>query len=358
MKADMENTSTYSSVLSQGGGETEVDDTTMAIRAYDQAVKHACNQIRLYLLERIPNFRTLTDLKEKGWNNPAGDHHFAKQRRQADRCSEKQASYFFNMMRVAHRRSSTYAWHPGLFSIARWNTTPWLRLALSVPLDKGGHKALLRRHPSIDIEFIDITMLGADMGVASIPPAHPDTHEFLPQKLYAGDVFDLAICDGQVLRTHSRAAYRESREPARLTMTQLAISLEHMKPGGTMLVLLHKVESWKSVLILRTFCGFSDVKVFKPTRAHATRSSCYMVASNIQSQHEDAIRAIQRWKQLWKAATFGTEVEFGRLAVSLDPDVEDVLEDFGMRLVELGEEAWETQAHALAKAPFVRETRA
>ncbi|KAF2967450.1 hypothetical protein GQX73_g6104 [Xylaria multiplex] len=228
--------------------------------------------------------------------------------------------------------------------------------AFSLPLEKGGHK-VLRRNLKVDMEFIDITMLGEDMGVDSITisPTHPDADEFLHRRFYPEDVFDLAICDGQVLRTHSRAAYRESKEPTRLTMTQLAISLEHMKPGGTMLVLLHKVESWKSVLILRTFCKFSDVKTFKPTKAHATRSSCYMVASNIQPQHEDAVRAVQTWKQLWRAATFATESEFANLAESLEPDVEEVLGDFGTRLVGLGKEVWDTQARALTKAPFVRD---
>ncbi len=201
-------------------------------------------------------------------------------------------------------------------------------------------------------------MLAGDMGVDSIALSHPEAHEFLSRKLYPEDVFDLIICDGQVLRTHHRAAYRERREATRLSLTQLAIALEHMKPGGTMLVLLHKVESWKSVTLLRAFCKFSDVKVFKPRRAHTKRSSCYMVASNIQPQHEDAIQAVRVWKMLWKAATFDTESEFSRLSESLEPDVDEVLEDFGVKLVGLGKNVWEIQANALAKAPFVRDWRA
>ncbi|KAI0534572.1 hypothetical protein GGR58DRAFT_516043 [Xylaria digitata] len=353
-----------------------VEDTTVSTLSYDEAVEYASKRINTYLLERVPKFRTLMNLREKGWKSPAGDAHFAKQRRQADKPTDGQSLFFLGMMgniaRQIHDATGVFnirtkdggmltildmCMAPGAFCHAAMEHNPGARArAFSLPLEKGGHK-ILRQNPNVDIEFIDITMLGEDMGVDSttIPPTHPDADEFLPRRFYPEDAFDLAICDGQVLRTHSRAAYRESKEPARLTMTQLAISLEHMKPGGTMLVLLHKVESWKSVLILRTFCKFSDVKTFKPTKAHATRSSCYMVASNIQPQHEDAIRAVQTWKQLWRAATFDTESEFASLAESLEPDVEEVLEDFGMRLVGLGKKIWETQARALSNASFVRD---
>ncbi|KAI3326577.1 hypothetical protein HD806DRAFT_411212 [Xylariaceae sp. AK1471] len=140
-------------------------------------------------------------------------------------------------------------------------------------------------------------------------------------------------------------------------MTQLVIALEHVKPGGTILALIHKVESWKCVLLLHTFCKFSSVQVFKPKRGRAKRLSCYLVASNIQPRHEDAIQAIQTWKQLWKTATFETEEEYKQLVRSFEPNVEEILDDFGPMLVKLGRAAWETQAAALAKAPFVRNAK-
>ncbi|KAI0474809.1 hypothetical protein F4859DRAFT_80148 [Xylaria cf. heliscus] len=228
--------------------------------------------------------------------------------------------------------------------------------AFSLPLEKGGHKVLLPPHPNITINFADITMLGADMGLDTIPQEHPEAEDFLPRSLSPEDAFDIVICDGQVLRNHQRAEYRERREAARLTFTQLAIGLEHVKPGGTMLVLLHKIESWRCTLLLRSFCAFSDVRLFKPKTAHAHRSSCYMVASNIQPGHEDAVRAVGTWKLLWTAATFDSDEEFTRLALSLEPDVEEVLEDFGERLIRLGKKVWEIQADALANASFVRDS--
>lgn len=228
--------------------------------------------------------------------------------------------------------------------------------AFTLPLKMGGHKVLLPRNSRVDVKFMDITMLAADVGVESIPPEHPDVKNFLPRHFQPHDIFDLVICDGQVLRTHDRAEYRERREAVRLSMTQLAIGLEHMRPGGTMLVLLHKIEFWRNIVLLRTFCRFSSVQVYKPKNGHKKRSSFYMVASNIQPRHEDAIQAVERWKRLWKSATFDTKEEFDRLDRSLQPEVHELLDDFGPELVELGREVWATQAEGLARASFVRDS--
>src|SRR2546423_6558730 len=75
----------------------------------------------------------------------------------------------------------------------------------------------------------------------------PDARSLLPQQFDPGQLFDLVLCDGQVLRTHVRAPYREMREARRLAVTQLAIGLEHLRIGGTMVVLLHKVEATDTV---------------------------------------------------------------------------------------------------------------
>ncbi|KAI3326524.1 hypothetical protein HD806DRAFT_551575 [Xylariaceae sp. AK1471] len=282
--------------------------------------------IKLYLLERVPQFRRLTKLREKGWGNPAGDQFFKKQRQRADKASDRTACYFFEMMKGVGREIHSAT---GLFHIR----TP----------DGGPSKILdmcMAPGPKTAIDFLDINMLAADMGVEVVPPEHPDTHNFLPRLLHPEDVFDLVLCDGQVLRMHSRAEYREKREAVRLTLTQLVIALEHVKPGGTILALIHKVKSWKCVFLLQIFCKFSSVQVFKPKRGHAKRSSCYLT-----------------WKQLWKTATFKTEEKYKQLVRSLEPNVKEILDDFGPMLVKLGRAVWETQAATLAKAPFVRNAK-
>jgi len=212
---------------------------------------------------------------------------------------------------------------------------------------------LLPRDPNVTLKFLDVTMLAADMGVIDIPAEHPEAKNLLPQQFNPGQLFDLVLCDGQVLRTHVRAAHREMREARRLIVTQLAIGLEHVKVGGTMIVLLHKVEAWDTVSLLYRFNKFSLVKLFKPTRHHAKRSSFYMIATNIQSQHCEAVLAVEGWKREWKVATFGTDEEYKKALRGACLDTE-VLGEFGSELVRLGREVWGIQARALEKAPFIK----
>lgn len=233
-------------------------------------------------------------------------------------------------------------------------------LAFSLPVSDGGHKVLLPASADVEQRLLDIAMLAADMGVRDIPEEHPDAANFLPQQLKPDQLFDLVVCDGQVLRTHTRATYREKREAWRLTITQLALGLEHLAPGGKMIILLHKVEAWGTVDLLWTFAQFSSIRLFKPKQGHAKRSSFYLIASNIQSQHPEAIRAVEGWKESWKYATLRTDEEYHEFVKAYakeKPSAEQVLEEFGPRLVELGRNVWKVQADALAKAPFIREAK-
>jgi hypothetical protein len=121
-----------------------------------------------------------------------------------------------------------------------------------------------------------------------------------------------------------------------------------------MVVLLHKLEAWRSVFLLYTFSKFASIKLFKPRRYHAKRSSFYMIASNILSQHPEAVAAVESWKETWRVATFGTEEEYRAMRTEEQSKVEKVLEGFGPELVSLGRNVWSIQAAALAKAPFIR----
>lgn len=117
-------------------------------------------------------------------------------------------------------------------------------------------------------------------------------------------------------------------------------------------MLLHKVDSWQSALILYTFSKFAQVQVFKPSRAHASRSSFYMVAKDIDTKHDDAIDAIAEWKRIWYQATFGGPDGLGVREEADELVVHKVLTEFGDRLSKLGINAWKIQADALEKANF------
>ncbi|KAI2640975.1 hypothetical protein GGS21DRAFT_487301 [Xylaria nigripes] len=374
----MGNTLAHQYVSDEVKKEGLVDDNQVATKAQEQQLEGFSSEINDYLLKRVPTFRRLVDLRDKGWKNPAGDAHFAKQRNHADSNNNEKDKFFFRLMitigQEIHDCTGVFqikpsasgppkildmCMAPGAFLQVAMQQNPQAHArAFTLPVENGGHRVLMQPNPNIIIKPLDVTMLAADMGVNVIPPTHPDANNFLPQELYPDDLFDLAICDGQVLRTHTRASYRESQESARLALTQLTIALEHIRPGGTILILTHKIESWRSVMILHMLSKFSVLKVHKPKSGHVTRSSCYIVAFDVRPNHEDAVRAVRAFKQLWKAATFDTEEEFWRLSRSLAPNVRDVLEEFGPELVRLARPTWETQANALAKAPWNQRSQA
>ncbi|RDK41707.1 hypothetical protein M752DRAFT_284441 [Aspergillus phoenicis ATCC 13157] len=163
------------------------------------------------------------------------------------------------------------------------------------------HNILLSKYPNISVKFIDITLLTADMGLLEIPNNHPDTGKFLPRQFESGQAFDLVIYNNQVLRNHDRATYHKHQEASRLTLTQLALGLEHIKLEKTMIILLHK-----------------------HPRFHAKRSSFYILTTNIRTDCPDAAMAIQ-----------GTNNIYNQALQHNVPDINLILKNFGPRLAVL-----------------------
>lgn len=227
-------------------------------------------------------------------------------------------------------------------------------LAFSLPVSHGGHQVHLRQTQGVECRLLDVTMLAADMGTDNIPASHPEFDGFIKRQLQPTERFDLVLCDGRVLRTHIRPEYRESQEAVRLHTVQLVLGLEHLEPLGTMVVLLHKLEAYRTVAVIRRFSTFSNVKLFKPSKFHCTRSSFYMVATHVQSQHDNAIQAIAEWKKMWNMTTFSTKEDYLRHAENAKKEEYLELESFGPELVRLGRHVWRIQRDALARAPFIR----
>ena len=121
-----------------------------------------------------------------------------------------------------------------------------------------------------------------------------------------------------------------------------------------MIVLLHRVELWSTVSLLHRFSKFSSLMLFKPTAGHAKRSSFYMVATKVDPQHSEAGRAIEKWKRIWKTATFGTQEDYETVLMEGEETIQEVWEEFGSELIRLGKKIWRIQAKALAGAPFIR----
>ncbi|KAJ5959466.1 uncharacterized protein N7479_006616 [Penicillium vulpinum] len=356
--------------------QTEISPAVVdATSPPDEWTRNFANKIIVpYLKEHSNEFMELSLLRQKGWENPKGDKYFRVQRRNADQNNEKNNVYFHNLMKdiaeELHQIGNAFAIRrtqkgppkildmcmaPGGFLEIAMRKNPGSQaVAFSLPVACGGHKSRLPRTRNVDQRFLDITMLASDMGAHEIPTDHPDAKNFLPQQFRPNQLFDLVICDGQVLRTHSRASYRETVEARRLTVTQLALGLEHLNPGGTIIVLLHKLEAWETAKLVWTFAKFSSVKLVKPERGHAKRSSFYMIASQVQSQHTEALQSVIKWKDIWQAATLGSEDDLHQLIWNEGPSAEDFIANFGDDLVRLGKYVWKVQADALAKAPFIK----
>ena len=225
---------------------------------------------------------------------------------------------------------------------------------ISLRESQGGHKLLLE-HSDLNVIRTDITMLAAEFCESAIPPKHPDTKVFRSRRPFLNQSYHLIFCDGQVLRTHPRGPHREQLEPLRLTVSQLILALQRIKAGGTLIMLLHKADTWRNFLLLYKFSLFSDVELFKPARKHADRSSFYIVAKNVQPASLMAQVAVKGWRADWWRATFGGEDSTGGAeTVQSDESVRRLIRDFGARYLSLVGPIFDVQRKALAQKDYVR----
>jgi 23S rRNA U2552 (ribose-2'-O)-methylase RlmE/FtsJ len=311
---------------------------------------------------------------KQGWANARGDEYFKQQRHRADNAGKDDALKFYMMMQQIgdELQESTKALSqpsngadgikildlcmaPGGYTASALKYNPGATaFGITLPPAQGGHEVLLSS-PKSSILFLDITMLAKEFGVETLPLTHPDRMSFLSDTPYLEHTFDLVFCDGQVLRTHQRGEHRQRQEALRLAVSQLILALQRIRTGGTLIMLLHKLEAWDTTELLYIFSQFSSVQVFKPKKKHAIRSSFYLIARNVQPHAVPAELAVEAWKKDWWQSTFGGDNGTGgRKDMADEGYVRTVLEKFGMELIELGRPIWETQANALSGMHFVQ----
>ena len=229
--------------------------------------------------------------------------------------------------------------------------------AITLPPDHGGYH-VIAKHPNLSIVYADITLYATDFGVTEIPVDHPDAALFSHDRPYQDCRHDLVFCGGAALPTQSQAEYRKAGEQMRLTVSQLIFSFQRIKPGGTLVLLLHKIEALDTVRILHAFSKFADIKLFKPYKAHVIKSTFYLVAQSVQPQTLEAVKAVEEWKTLWYEWTFGVGGETSSIPAQIGSgdgsEATEILEEYGTRLVELGRPIWKIQASALRKSGFIK----
>ena len=244
---------------------------------------------------------------------------------------------------------------PGGFSTAalkRYETA--VIRGISLPEACGGTEMLLEMESwspgQIQCQFFDITMLATELGVSSIPESHPEYSSFITNRPYYGESFQLVFCSGLVLLTHDLAEHRKKFESIRLTASQLVLALQRIATGGTLVILLHKPDSWDTAHLLYQVSQFSSIELFKPLKRGNANNLFYLVAKDVQPDHQAARAAISGWKEAWLQATFGGPEGAGDAApVEDDATVQRVIDEFGTRLIELARPLWKIQADGLVE---------
>ncbi|KFY21943.1 hypothetical protein V493_06973 [Pseudogymnoascus sp. VKM F-4281 (FW-2241)] len=343
----------------------------------DQALLDAPDAQQLiidYVTARSPEYRQLHNLRSQASSPHCRSitHDVHNGREQADSPSQEGLRHFYNMTiaigtELNNRTKAFHVLHtsekpsaldmgmaPGGFSKTILDKYPKASVrAITLPNTDGGH-AIQLDDANLKLELRDINTLAGDLGLSSVPETHPGAETLTLEKLLGEELYDVAICGCQVTRTQQREQWREHRESRRLQLAQLVIAMEHLKDNGTLIAVLHKPESFDTAEILRLFSGFSNITLFKPVKAHAKRSSFYMVAKKVRPLM--AVRTIEAWKEEWRIATLGSHNEYEILTRRSAEDTQMILEQFGEELVKLGRLVWVTQAKALEKAPFITNT--
>lgn len=248
---------------------------------------------------------------------------------------------------------------PGGFTTTAANEAPGSLIdAITLPTESGGYE-VMAKNICHNIIYADITMYLLEMGCQEImPSAHPDSSNFELYQPFLANQYDIAVCGGAVGRDHPRESYRSDCESQRLLVSQLVFAMHRLKPGGSLVLLLHRIESWDTVCILHAFNEFSDIQLYKHPKAHAIKSSFYLVARRVNLKHHAARESMDYWKSLWKYLTFKEfkEIRLARsnLYESDETFVQNMRDNFGPQFLRLAEPIWKVQTEALRNAPFMR----
>ncbi|MCJ1262402.1 hypothetical protein MMC22_002272 [Lobaria immixta] len=334
--------------------------------------------VKHFLLRNEPVFVRLEELKAKGWRSPGVTTHFKRMRQQADTIDPEGRKLMYEMMQQIGEemdlvtnalslpdRSDNEAqildlcMAPGGFSAAALEKNFGAKVrGISLPVACGGYEMLLVEsfwgRGRIQCQFLDITMLATEFGVSSIPESHPERSRFLTNRPYLGESFQLVFCGGNVTHNPDLPKHREKLEIIRPRTSQLILALQRIAIDGTLVVLFHRANAWDTVQLLYEFSQFSNIQLFKPRTKHGVRSSFWLVAKHVQPGHQAAKTALSAWKKAWSQATFGGPEETGHaVADGNDAVVQQVLDEFGTKLIELARPIWEIQSNALISTGIV-----
>ncbi|KAJ5324173.1 hypothetical protein N7476_002773 [Penicillium atrosanguineum] len=233
--------------------------------------------------------------------------------------------------------------------------------AVTLPSHIGGFE-VMDKGVCRNIEYADITMYSKEMGLQeNISTEHPDYKNFQIDRPFLGNLYDIVICGGAVGDVDRLEPYRKTCERSRLTASQLVFAMNRLTSGGSLVLLLHHVQSWDTVCILNAFNQFSDIELCKHREIRAIGSSFYLVAKNVNLEHPSARASISYWKDLWAYLTFKEFQEIpsplSTVYMTDDNFAESVKNGFGPHFLRLAKPIWKIQADALRKATFTKHSQ-
>ncbi|KAK6595097.1 hypothetical protein H4I95_10455 [Botrytis cinerea] len=311
----------------------------------------ASQMLKVYLILSDEHCRRVVELRSRGWhdNKEDGDAHFKQQRERADSTTSEGERGFYRMMQqIGEEMHNAHS----IFNI------PFVPDGqvniLDLCMAPGGYTAAALDHRN-SFKAYAITLAHE----SDIPEDFKS--KFSDIKPFKYIKYHLVFADGKTLRTHDRIkdTYNANlnKETVRLQTSQLILAMNRMHNGGTLVMLLHKIDTWHSAYMLYTFSKFAKVEVFKPVKKHAARSSFYMIAKDIKVNHPETIKAIDEWKEDWYYATFGGPDNMGLAKEEPTNEiVQELLTEFGPTLIKLGHEAWMIQANALSHTSYAGST--
>lgn len=262
----------------------------------------------------------------QGWENSAADDIFRRRRETADQANDRVKSSFFSMMiKIAEQihGPAHYLQTPpnarilDLCAAPGWFLKFFLRSrrqvtadAISLPVKKGGHQMLIElkaKNGSLNLHYADVTMFASEIGCTDVPRGHAEYDQLQQVWPFQGE-YDLILCDGQNLRGHALPEYRQGFEQGRLATAQLAIALNRVREGGTIVMLMHRIGKWITFSTICKLAAFSELTLVKPKPFHAIKSSFYMIAQHVKrnAQHQ---ATLEEYQKIWKVNTIGMSPE-------------------------------------------------
>lgn len=93
-------------------------------------------------------------------------------------------------------------------------------------------------------------------------------------------------------RAHNGAKHHKLYKRLQLATSQLVFALQRLRNQGSLVLVMHKLESFNTAEVIRTFTKCLSVRLFKLKTKHAITSSFYMVAIGVDTQSKEMQLAI------------------------------------------------------------------